>query len=126
MTPEVRALMQRFNAPVGVVRSGAPRQRCRKCRGYLWITGKKVHAIDGLYCTFECSTWTQEQITAFDAWQRERDRHCGCSGSSGRKTMYESKQEAIENIPIPRVLRVYPCPQQRGIFHLTKKAKKCA
>jgi len=37
--------------------------------------------------------------------------------------MYESEQEAIENIPIPRALRVYDCPQQGGIFHLTKKVK---
>lgn len=123
MTTKQRELTLRFFMEPGEVRPGVTRQRCRKCRGYLWITGKKVHAIDGLYCTFECSTWTQAEIDAFDAWWALMNTHCGCRGSRGRKTMYESEQEAIESIRIPFYMRVYACPKKPEYFHLTKKVK---
>ena len=121
LTPELRVLFQRFNAHVADVRPGIPRKRCRACRGFLWATGKTVHAVDGVYCTIVCAQWTQAEIDIFDDWLDLRDRHCGCSGSSGRKDGYESRKEARKHIPEHKPLRVYACPRKSGFFHLTKK-----
>lgn len=114
---EVAYWKGRFDADVEILPSGAPRQRCRKCRGYLWITGKKTHAVDGKFCTLECADWPPEGKAAIDLWCDLRDRHCGCWGSAGRKVMHLSEQAAIEAIQPPRLMYAYACPSSTS-YHL--------
>jgi hypothetical protein len=121
---EMAYWMKRFNADPEVLRSGATRQRCRKCRGYLWITGKKVHAIDGRFCSTTCAGWSAEALSFIDAWFDLRDNHCGCFGSTGRKIAYPSEQAAIEAIRPPRLMSVYLCPRNPTQHHLTGGAPK--
>lgn len=126
MTVEQRALMARFKMDPGEVRPGVTRQRCRRCRGFLWGQGKKTFAVDGLYCTVVCAQWSDEENKLWDEWWQRVDIHCGCHGSTGRKIMYETEQEAVERIRIPYNLRPYECPAKPGFFHLTSRVEKDA